>query len=298
MQEWVSKNGLDDGKALLDYAYALATHYGEAIGALACQMYEETAAAQNVTVAAAEAASTPEYGEVAKAVNGAKKQSTKLISSAVGRLVKQVGADTTLKNAQRDGAQFAWIPHGDTCAFCLTLASRGWQYMSKNTLKNGHAEHIHANCDCEYSVRFDGSSTVEGYDPDKYLEMYNNAEGSTPNEKINSMRRTITAYKRTGNMSTDEYTLAKAMWKEYDEVVLDSVEKEHVYEELDNNLSAEEKASALVRRPIGDYYYTAINKGHNQYKIIKKESIDGGTGDSLIDEVLDEVLDSDWRNYL
>ncbi len=196
MQEWVSKNGLDDGKALLDYAYALATHYGEAIGALACQMYEETAAAQNVTVAAAEAAATPDYGEVAKAVNGAKKQSVKLISSAVGRLVKQVGADTTLKNAQRDGAQFAWIPHGDTCAFCLTLASRGWQYMSKNALKNGHAEHIHANCDCEYSVRFDGSSTVEGYDPDKYLEMYNNAEGSTPNEKINSMRRTIAAQKK------------------------------------------------------------------------------------------------------
>ena len=61
--------------------------------------------------------------------------------------------------------------------------------MSKNALKNGHAEHIHVNCDCEYGVRFDGKSNVAGYDPDKYLEQYNNAEGTKPQDKINSMRR-------------------------------------------------------------------------------------------------------------
>lgn len=49
----------------------------------------------------------------------------------VSRLVKRAGADTTLKNAQRDGAEFAWVPHGDSCAFCLTLASRGWQRASQ-----------------------------------------------------------------------------------------------------------------------------------------------------------------------
>lgn len=189
MQEWMNKNGLSDSKAFLDYANSLVEYYGQAVGSLACQMYEEIAAAQGVAVRMAEMADIPKYGEVAKAVNGAKKQSEKLIPSAVGRMVKQVGADTTLKNAMRDGAQFAWIPSGDTCAFCLMLASRGWQYMSKKALKNGHAEHIHANCDCQYAVRFDGKSTVQGYDPDKYLDMYNNAEGETWEEKINSMRR-------------------------------------------------------------------------------------------------------------
>ena len=110
-------------------------------------------------------------------------------TATVGRLVKRVGADTMLKNAERDHAQFAWIPMGDTCAFCMTLASRGWQYMSKDAMKHGHAEHIHANCDCQYAIRFDESSTVEGYDPDRYREMYDNAEGGTPQEKINTMRR-------------------------------------------------------------------------------------------------------------
>ena len=62
--------------------------------------------------------------------------------------------------------------------------------MSKKALKNGHAEHIHANCDCQYAVRFDGKSNVSGYDPDKYLKMYNGDNpDAKPKEKINALRR-------------------------------------------------------------------------------------------------------------
>ena len=102
----------------------------------------------------------------------------------VSRLVKRAGADTTLKNAVRDGAEWAWVPHGDTCPFCITLASNGWQKASSKVLKGGHADHIHANCDCEFAVRFDGSTTVAGYDPEKYLRQYR-AAGSD----VNAMRR-------------------------------------------------------------------------------------------------------------
>ena len=106
------------------------------------------------------------------------------IESGVSRLVKQAGADTTLKNALRDGAEWAWVPHGDTCAFCITLASRGWQRASDKALKGGHAQHIHANCDCEYAIRFNANTTVAGYDPEKYLQQYEDAGGD-----INAMRR-------------------------------------------------------------------------------------------------------------
>lgn len=102
----------------------------------------------------------------------------------VSRLVKQAGADTTLKNAIRDGAEWAWVPHGDTCPFCITLASNGWQRASKKALKGDHAQHIHAHCDCEYAIRFDSRTTVAGYDPDKYLEQYYAYGGD-----INAMRR-------------------------------------------------------------------------------------------------------------
>lgn len=175
----------------IDYAYALATKYSEGTAALACEVYDATAAASNVQVPAAEPAETPTYGEVAKTVNGTLKDngSPETASQAIGRLVKRTGADTTLKNAIRDGAEFAWIPHGDTCAFCIMLASRGWQKASKAALKGGHAEHIHANCDCTYAIRFDGDTSVAGYEPGRYLDMYDSAEGRTWQDKLNAMRR-------------------------------------------------------------------------------------------------------------
>lgn len=64
------------------------------------------------------------------------------------------------------------------------LASNGWQRASKKALKGDHAQHIHAHYDCEYVIRFDSSTTVAGYDPDKYLEQYYAYGGD-----INAMRR-------------------------------------------------------------------------------------------------------------
>lgn len=178
-------------KAIVDYAYAIATKYGEAGSAVACEMYDAAARLEGARVPPAEPAPTATYADTAKAVNGARLQSQnpEVTASAVGRLVKQTGVDTTVFNAIRDGAEYAWIPNGDTCAFCMMLASNGWQPASKNALKNGHAKHIHANCDCTYAVRFDTATEVEGYDPDRYYEMYKSADGATSAEKINAMRR-------------------------------------------------------------------------------------------------------------
>ena len=191
MRKFVQTRGFGDTQALIEYAYALATRYGEASAALSAEMYDAIAALEKAFVPAAVPAETASYGTVAKTVRAVSEESQNVdkLASTVGRLVKQAGADTTLQNALRDGAEFAWIPAGDTCAFCLTLASRGWQRASKRAIKNGHAEHIHSNCDCTYAVRFDDSTQVQGYDPDAYLEQYENAEGGTPAEKINAMRR-------------------------------------------------------------------------------------------------------------
>lgn len=191
MRGWIKDNGFSNTQGLIDYAYAVATKYGEASGALAAAMYDAIVDLEKAFYPPAEPAATPSYGEVAKTVNGVLKysQNPNSLANSVGRLVKRTGADTMLQNAERDGAQFAWVPHGDTCAFCITLASRGWQKVSAKSFKNGHAEHIHTNCDCTYAVRHDSSFNVEGYDPEHYLEMYQNAEGSTPTEKVNALRR-------------------------------------------------------------------------------------------------------------
>jgi hypothetical protein len=226
---------------IIDLAYALVTKYGEASATLSAQMYDEIAELAKANVPPAVPAETASIDEVGKTVNGILKdtQNEDVLSNSIGRMVKQAAADTTLKNALRDGAQVAWIPHGDTCAFCITLASRGWENVSRKTLKNGHAEHIHSNCDCEYGVRFNENQNVEGYDPDKYLDMYYGDywmdkldgeaydefveshrfyEGYNSKENINSMRRIfyqenkdkINAQKRSAYAKRKELNSPKA----------------------------------------------------------------------------------------
>lgn len=206
MADYIAAHGTGDTDTLIAYAHALVTKYGEGSAELACQMYDALAAAARAGVPAAEPAEPASYGEIARMVQ-ATKASPPQMQRGVSRLVKRAGADTTLKNALRDGAEFAWVPQGDTCAFCLTLASRGWQKASQAAIKGGHAEHIHANCDCEYAIRFDGASTVAGYDPEKYLKQYRDA-GSDVNalrrvnyarnrERINAQKRAAYAARKT-----------------------------------------------------------------------------------------------------
>lgn len=191
---YLHDQGISDDEQIvlmIDYAFALATKYGEAAAAAACDMYDAVMVAQGLIVPSAMPAATATKAEVAKAVRGTVKTGNpQIVAQAVGRLTKLAGVDTMQQNAIKNGDEWAWIPSGDTCAFCITLASRGWQKASRNALKNGHAEHVHANCDCTYLVRKGGSDlTVEGYDPQRYRDMYYDTGEDTPKERINALRR-------------------------------------------------------------------------------------------------------------
>lgn len=201
---------------LLAYCYAIATKYGEAATELTAQMYDAVALAEGKTLEAAYPAATATYDDVARTVVGTLKTTgnAEAIGAAVSRLVKMAGVDTTMQNALRDGAEWAWIPRGMTCAFCVMLASRGWTPASRDAIKGGHAEHIHANCDCTYAIRFNSSSDVRGYRPEQYREMYDSADGRTGRQKLNSMRREF--YERNKEVINDQKRDAYAKRKELD----------------------------------------------------------------------------------
>lgn len=191
---YVQKNGFSNTDALIRYCYAVVEKYGTGSAALAAAMYDATALMQGAVVPSAELAAVASYGDVAKTVHGVLKTSSNVdeLAGAVTRWVKKAGCDTTLQNAVRDshsndlystgrkkygkkkntGAQFAWVPMGDTCAFCLALAANGWQYQTRQGAAM-HAEHIHSNCDCTYAVRFGDDGGIEGYDPDAITEQIN-----------------------------------------------------------------------------------------------------------------------------
>lgn len=210
MREYMDGHPEADTDALIRYAYALVTKYGEGSAELACQMYDALAEAQGATLPAAEPAPTATYGEVTGMVK-ATQDSPPSLQQGVSRMVKQAGADTTVHNAIRDGAEWAWVPHGDACPFCRMLASNGWQRASKNLLKKGHAQHIHANCDCEFAVRFSRDFDVSGYDPEEYLRQYREAGSDINNwrridyaanrERINAQKRAAYAVKKETDLA-------------------------------------------------------------------------------------------------
>jgi len=189
MQAWIDEHGLTDIQAAIDYAYGLATKYGETSATLSAEMYDYMADVMDADVPAAIPADTATMSEIAKALNWARYHSPGQIPGIVGRHVRQAGADTMMQNAKRDKAQWAWVPQGDTCAFCITLASRGWQEASKTVLRGNHAEHIHQNCDCTFAIAFKPADRKKYdyiYDPDRYKQMYDESGGD-----INAMRRKI-----------------------------------------------------------------------------------------------------------
>lgn len=225
MREYMDGHPEADTEALISYAYAVITRYGEGSAELACQMYDTLAEVQGVTLPAAEPAPTATYGEVTGMVK-ATQDSPANLQSGVSRMVKQAGADTTVHNAIRDGAEWAWVPHGDACPFCRMLASNGWQKASKNLLKKGHAQHIHSNCDCEFAVRFSREFGVSGYDPEKYLRQYR-AAGSD----VNALRRidyaarkdVINAQKRAAYAARKNFSVYSSLNMEPKPVTMQSI---------------------------------------------------------------------------
>lgn len=191
MQKYVDIYGFEDRTQLIEYAHALILKYGSATAELACSMYDAIAELENADVPMAEAVYLDDIEDTAKAINGSLIQSAAglLLPSVVARKVKMAGSDTTLKNAIRDKAEFAWIPHGDSCPFCINLAGEGWRIASINILENGHAKHIHAFCDCQYATRLSKKTKYDNYKPDEYAKITENADGKTEKDKINSLRR-------------------------------------------------------------------------------------------------------------
>ncbi len=87
--------------------------------------------------------------------------------------IKRAAGECVQQNGKRDKrkVRFARVPTGnDTCEFCIMLASRGFDYLSKESA--GSTNHYHPNCDCRIVPGFEGETQVEGYDPDALYEQY------------------------------------------------------------------------------------------------------------------------------
>lgn len=196
-QKWLERHPGASRQEILDATYKITQAYGLAASTLAANKYDQDVALAEKQgflkpgqIKEAEVWDPLGYGSIARAINGTLKNDSKeKLPDTIERMVKRFAEDTTLMNARRDGAEYAWIPAGDTCVFCLSLASNGWQRASRSTAEGNHADHIHPHCDCTFSVRFSKDTNVKGYHPEKLKALIESQDGDTWNEKLNSLRR-------------------------------------------------------------------------------------------------------------
>lgn len=181
---------------LAEKAVDIANVYGIADATLSAGFYEEMMLAYGVSVMPVEVvAPVPSFvaeDVAAAAFKALSIDAARALTSGVAAgHVKRAGIETMRNAANRDGAMWAWVCIGDTCAFCRALGSNGWQHASKSIKAGNHAEHIHDGCDCQFVVKPPGESLeIDGYDPDALEAEYLAAgKGGNSQDKINAMRR-------------------------------------------------------------------------------------------------------------
>lgn len=103
------------------------------------------------------------------------------LNERIGYEVKRSAGNTVFRNGERDPrkVRFARVPRGSKsyphgCPFCQMLASRGFVYRNAKTA--GEMNHFHADCQCMVVPGFGDNPTVEGYDPDEYLDRWKHHE--------------------------------------------------------------------------------------------------------------------------
>jgi hypothetical protein len=173
--------------ALLEVVPLLVAQYGETAAAIAADFYdrmrEQSSPKGRFTAVLADPVDVDELrGQIRWSIGPLFNRENPDPAAALGRLqikvdefTLQPGRDTIAHSAAKDPAKAHWarVPVGKTCAFCLTLASRGPVYRSAETA--GTARKYHGDCDCTPTPYWYGDPHPEGYDPDALYQQYADA---------------------------------------------------------------------------------------------------------------------------
>ncbi|NDO78265.1 hypothetical protein GKZ75_08520 [Kocuria indica] len=176
--------------ALIEQGTALAERYGQAAVGVASEFFE----------AATGLRATPVDVDLSEQVEGSARWSAgdlfagnpqaaqKKFTGAMQRHALQPGRDTLFESSNKRGVRFARVPVGDTCTWCLMLASRGFVYTSARHA--GQGNEWHDWCDC-FILASQSKDIPVDYDPEALYEMYLNAHdsGDTGSDVARKMRQ-------------------------------------------------------------------------------------------------------------
>lgn len=202
------------------------------------------------------------------------------LGEVVDRNVRQAGRDTLVSNANRDRRAKGWaiVPSGTACAYCVMLASRGATYTSEDTAEAS----VHAHCSCEVVPDFgDG---IDGYDPEKYYDMYESAAaqagvGASPKDIAAELRRMYPT-QITDGVTASAYSIIGDDW-DGGIIKPSEAELEELGKRVNGKYTVKQKNAAL-REWTGSYFQGLQNR------IYRGEKLDIGARKTMAE--LDEAL--------
>lgn len=160
---------------LLEVVPLLVAEYGAVAASLAAEFFEDVAtvaALVPVVNRAAEVRGATRWA-AGGLWTGQAESSLSLLGGAVVKNTFQYARDTVHESTRRTGGlRYARVPRGgDTCKFCITMASRGGVYASKRSA-GGEGNEYHDHCYCVPTPIRSEDDYPSGYDPDSLYEMY------------------------------------------------------------------------------------------------------------------------------
>jgi len=94
--------------------------------------------------------------------------------------IRTTGSANLWRDYERGLVSGKWarVPVGDTCAWCLMLASQGAWYLSKESALGNNGGHYHDGCDCVAVYHADADNIPNYENLVRYKRMYYDAENA------------------------------------------------------------------------------------------------------------------------
>ena len=189
------------------------------------------------------------------------------------------------------------------CDWCASLDGT---YDYPGVSREVFRRHNNCRCTVNYDPRDGKVQNVWNKKEWKDAEEYDKIEArksiqpedDRSNKKI-SQRKLFSGryFNRTQDMSPGDYALAVSLWNKYEEFPgIEKAEREHVRKEINRWAKENKLLEPVLRHQVNEHWYTVINKGFSDYKIIDRQyALEVSEMDEMIYK---EVFGDDWRRYV
>ena len=173
---------------VIELASAIAEQYGFLASELGAQWYDLCTRLANIDAEPAVLSDADSGSIRERAKSMTEKYSDKPRESVLNRFLQneiqnsiRITGDANLWRDYERGlcsGKWARVPVGDTCAWCLMLASQGAWYLSRESALGNNGSHYHDGCNCIAVYHADANSIPNYSNLQRYKSMYYDAENA------------------------------------------------------------------------------------------------------------------------